>query len=64
MKAYLITTGSIYGLLAAMHVWRAIAERQMLNDNPGQFAGLAVLGMIATALSLWSWVLLRTRTRP
>ena len=63
MKAYLITTGTIFGLMAAMHVWRAIAESATLKTNPGYFFGMAGLGCVAAALSIWAWRLLFIRSR-
>jgi DMSO reductase anchor subunit len=59
MKAYLITTGTIFGLMAAMHVWRSISEWHSLQTDPGYFLGMAVLGVVAAALSIWAWGLLR-----
>jgi hypothetical protein len=63
MKPYLIITGVLFALLAAMHVWRAIAERQQLNTNPGEFFSMLALGMVAAGLSIWAWRLLRQQVR-
>lgn len=52
MKAYLITTGTIFGLLAAMHVLKAIDERHSLTTNPGYFLGMAAMGALAAVLSV------------
>ena len=57
MKAYLISTGSLFGLLAILHVWRVIAEwPRPINDH-----GFALLMLITIvlpgALSLWAWCL-------
>jgi len=54
MKGYLIITGSIYGLLAALHVWKAIDERGKLTTNPGEFAAMLGLGLVAASLSIWA----------
>ncbi len=59
MKAYLITTGALFGLLAAMHLWRAIDEWQRLKTDPGYFWSMAALGAVAAAFSVWAWRLLR-----
>jgi hypothetical protein len=60
MKAYLITTGALFALIALLHLLRTIAERGRLGD-----AGFLVegpgLGLIALALALWAWRLLRAR---
>jgi hypothetical protein len=62
MKAYLITTGTIFGLIAIAHVLRAVDERQMMRTDPVQFAAMAALGALAAALSVWAWrLLLRPR---
>lgn len=58
MKAYLITTGTVFGLVALMHLLRAISERSMLGTNPGEFLFMAALGALAAALSAWAWCLL------
>jgi hypothetical protein len=59
MKAYLATTGTIFGLLALMHVLRAIDERQSYSTNPFEFFSMAALGLVAAALSVWAWSLFR-----
>ena len=61
MKAYLIITGSIFGLLAVMHVLRAIDERHSLTTNPVEFISMAALGVLAAVLCLWACRLLRQR---
>jgi hypothetical protein len=52
MKAYLAVTGIIFGVLAALHLWRMIAEWRGVELWVG--AGLTVL---PTALSIWAWTL-------
>ena len=59
MKPYLATTGTIFGLLAVMHVLRAIDERQSYSTNPVEFFSMAALGLVAAALSVWAWRLFR-----
>lgn len=59
MKAYLATTGTIFGLMAVMHVLRAIDERQSFSTNPGEYVSMAALGLVAAALSIWAWRLFR-----
>ena len=34
MKAYLITTGTVFGLLVAAHVWRVIEEGSRVAKDP------------------------------
>jgi hypothetical protein len=59
MKAYVITTGGLFGLLTLVHVWRVFEEGPQLAADPWY-----VLISLATAvLSLWAWRLLRLTTR-
>lgn len=63
MKAYLITTGAIFGLMALLHVLRAIDEWHSLTTNPLDFVIMAALGVVAAALSVWAWRLLLRSAR-
>jgi hypothetical protein len=58
MKAYLATTGAIFGLLAVVHIWRIIAEWSHLARDPWYLAGIAAISAVAAALSIWAWRLL------
>jgi hypothetical protein len=55
MKAYVITTGAIFGLLTVAHLWRIAAEGSHLATDP--FFLLATL--ISAALCVWAWRVLR-----
>jgi hypothetical protein len=55
VRAYLATSGIIFGIIAIAHVARAIDERQMLSTNPGQYFALAALGALSGVLSFWAW---------
>ena len=55
MKAYLITTGAIFGLITLAHIWRVIAESPHLAKDPW----FILLTIIAAALCLWAVRLLR-----
>ena len=55
MKAYVVTTGSLFGLLAAVHVWRIIEEGPQLATNPWHM----LTTVAAAALGLWAWRLVR-----
>jgi hypothetical protein len=59
MKAYLITTGSLFGLLTVLHVWRIIEEGSHLATNPWW----VLITIAAAALSVWAWRLLRLAPR-
>jgi hypothetical protein len=59
MKLYLGTTGTIFGVLAILHVWRIIIEWDHLIGQTWYFASIAVIGIFAAALSIWAWSLFR-----
>jgi hypothetical protein len=56
MKAYLVTTGILFALLAALHVWRIVVEWNGLGPS------LWVVGagtVLSALLAAWAAVLLR-----
>ncbi len=55
MKAYLLTTGTVFGLLALVHIWRVIAESSALARDPW----FLLITVIAAALCVWAIRLLR-----
>jgi hypothetical protein len=59
MKAYLITTGTVFGLITLAHVWRALAEGPRLAKDPL----FELLTLAAAALSVWAWRLLSRSSR-
>ncbi|MGE5194211.1 MAG: hypothetical protein ACM3U2_17095 [Deltaproteobacteria bacterium] len=63
MKAYLITTGAIFGLIAAAHLWRAIAEGTNLTTEPVHYLIECALGVLAAALAVWAGRLFRAQGR-
>jgi hypothetical protein len=64
MKPYLVTTGSIFGLLAIAHAARTIAEWSRLTREPAFIIEGPGIGLLAAALSLWAWRLLARSRRP
>jgi hypothetical protein len=62
MKAYLITTATIFALLAVAHLLRTIAEWPRLASDPGFILEGPGIGILALALCFWAWRLLRLRT--
>jgi hypothetical protein len=55
MKAYVMTTGTVFGLITLAHVLRIIAEGPHLLTEP-----LWILLTVAAAgMSVWAWRLLR-----
>jgi hypothetical protein len=59
MKAYLLTTGILFGLLSVLHVWRAIAEWPRPVVDPGFMLQIIVTIVLPGVLSCWAWRLLR-----
>ena len=59
MKAYLITTGTLFGLVALAHLWRVIGESRSLGLDPW----FVLMTVIAAAMSVWAFRLLRTSSR-
>jgi len=54
MKAYLITTGTVFGLIVVAHVWRLTAEPSQLKEP-----GFLALTLVAAGLSAWAFGLVR-----
>jgi len=63
MKAYFIITGTIFALFALLHLLRTIAEWSRLATDPWFALQGPGLGIVAGALSLWAWRLLRLSMR-
>jgi hypothetical protein len=59
MRAYVMTTGVLFGVIAVAHVWRVFEEGAGLAADPF----FVLLTVAATALSLWAWRLIRLSTR-
>ena len=59
MRAYLVTTGVMFALIAVAHVWRIAVESRALATEPW-FMGLTI---VAVAMSVWAFRLLRTSPR-
>jgi hypothetical protein len=55
VKAYLITTGTLFGLITLAHVWRVIEEGMKLAMDPWYI----LLTLVAAAMSVWTFCLLR-----
>jgi hypothetical protein len=54
MKAYLITTGTVFALIVLSHVLRFITEGGAVREPL-----LWLLTLLAAGLSFWAWSLLR-----
>ena len=59
MKAYVITTGAVFGLLTLAHIWRVFAEDPHLAKDPW----FVLITVAAAALCLWAWRLFRLSSR-
>jgi hypothetical protein len=59
MKAYVITTGSAFGLLVLVHIWRIAEEGAHVVTDPW----FSLSTVAAAALSIWAWRLLRLLPR-
>jgi hypothetical protein len=59
MRAYVITTGVLFGLITIAHIWRALEEGSGLSTDPG----FILLTLAAAALCLWAWRLIRLSAR-
>jgi hypothetical protein len=62
MKAYLITTGALFAVLALAHLLRTIAESSRLSDPWFLLEGPGI-GVVAGAISVWAFRLLRRASR-
>jgi hypothetical protein len=60
MKAYLITTGAVFGLLTVAHIWRVVEEGPHLAERPWHM----LITVATAALCVWACVLLRRAPRP
>jgi len=58
LKAYLVITRTIFGLIALAHLARTFAESQRLASDPWFYLDGPGLGLLSAALSLWAWRLL------
>jgi len=59
MKAYVITTGAIFALITAAHIWRVISENPRLLGDPS----FLLLTVAAAALAVWAWLLIQRKSR-
>jgi hypothetical protein len=59
MKAYVVTTGTVFGLIVLSHVMRVVVEGPALVRDPGYI----LLTLAAAALSLWAWRVLKLMPR-
>jgi hypothetical protein len=59
MKAYVTTTGVIFGWLTVAHVFRVVVEDRHLASDPV----FVLFTVLSAALSIWAWIALRRSRR-
>jgi hypothetical protein len=59
MKAYVITSGAVFGLLTLAHILRVFAEGSHLATDPW----FVLITVAAAALCFWAWRVLRLSSR-
>jgi hypothetical protein len=59
MKAYVMTTGGVFGLLVAAHIWRIVEEGPRLARDPVYL----LITAVAAALCVWAWRVLKIMPR-
>jgi hypothetical protein len=59
MKAYLMTTGILFGLITLAHFWRMAAEPHLATDP-----WYLIITAVAAVLCIWAWRLFRQRPAP
>jgi len=59
MRAYVMITGAVFGLLTLAHVWRVLEEGLHLARDPF----FLLITLAAAALCLWACRLLSSGTR-
>ena len=59
MRTYVITTGTVFGLLALAHLWRVIAENPHLGTDPW----FLLITLMAAVLSVWAFRLVKIASK-
>ena len=55
MKAYVITSGAIFGLITIAHLVRLVLERRLVPDPV-----FILLTLLSAGLTIWAWRVLRS----
>jgi hypothetical protein len=64
MRAYLIATGTIFGLVAAGHLFELVAERRSPASDPWFTLGVGLIIVLSGALCFWALRLLKVIKSP
>jgi hypothetical protein len=59
VRAYVATTGAVFGLLTLVHIWRIMVE----GVGPARDPRFILLTLLAAGLALWAWRVLRQSRR-
>jgi formate-dependent nitrite reductase membrane component NrfD len=59
VKAYIATTGTVFGLVTLAHLWRVISESAALARDPG----FILLTLLTAGLCVWAFRLLRPMSK-
>ena len=59
MRAYVMTTGAVFGLVAVAHIWRVLEEGTYLLRDPFW----VILTLATAAMSVWAWRVFRGLAR-
>ena len=59
MKAYVLTTGAIFGVNTLAHILRIVGESRALAADPWYM----LLTILSASLCVWAWRLFRTLPR-
>jgi hypothetical protein len=59
VRAYLVTTGILFALLAVAHILRTIGESSRFTSDPWFILEGPGIGIAAAGLCIWAWRLLR-----
>lgn len=51
MKTYVVTTGTLFGVLTLSHLWRMVSESPSLATDPWYL----LITVTAAALAFWAW---------
>ena len=63
MKAYIVVSGALFGLVGIAHVLRLFIERDGLSDSWFLVQNLALF-IVCGALAVWALLLLRRQRGP
>jgi len=55
MRAYVITSGAIFGLITLAHLVRLVLERRLIPDPV-----FIIFTLLSAGLTIWAWRVLRS----